>query len=107
MTQGQLAWYRAMEADQQLSPIRNQQELETHLDRWSRDSNTTPIGYILSLEGADSLRLLTTWHLPMIKACVRLVQRTMASVATQWGTTNADRSPPQVENSFAKWTNWG
>lgn len=58
MTQGQLAWYRAMEADQQLTPIRNHLELERHLTNWSKDPDTTPIGYILSLEGADSLRTL-------------------------------------------------
>ena len=58
MTQGQLAWYRAMEAEQQLRPIRNQGELETHLECWSQNPDTTPIGYILSLEGADSLRTL-------------------------------------------------
>ena len=58
MTQGQLAWYRAMEAEQQLQAICNRQELETHLERWSCDPDNTPIGYILSLEGADSLRTL-------------------------------------------------
>ena len=58
MTQGQLAWYRAMEADQQLTQIRNHQELETHLNNWTLDPDTTPIGYILSLEGGDSLRTL-------------------------------------------------
>ncbi len=58
MTQGQLAWYRAMEADQQLQPIRNHNELETHLNNWTRDPDATPIGYILSLEGGDSLRTL-------------------------------------------------
>jgi len=47
-----------MEADQQLRPIRNYRELETHLTTWARDPDNTPIGYILSLEGGDSLRTL-------------------------------------------------
>ncbi|MGI9474948.1 MAG: dipeptidase [Rubripirellula sp.] len=58
MTQGQLAWYRAMEADNQLSAIRNREDLETHLKAWAESPADTPIGYILSLEGADSLRTL-------------------------------------------------
>ena len=35
--------------------ITNLQDLRQHLDNWSNDSETTPIGYILSLEGADSI----------------------------------------------------
>ncbi len=58
MTQGQLAWYRAMEADGQLRPIRNETELSEHLSNWKASPESTPIGYILSLEGADSLRTL-------------------------------------------------
>ena len=56
MTQGQLAWYRAMEADHQLRAIRNRRELDAHLQSWHSDPEGTPIGYILSLEGADSIR---------------------------------------------------
>jgi len=56
MTQGQLAWYRAMEADGQLRQIRARAELQGHVEQWQADSETTPIGFILSLEGADSLR---------------------------------------------------
>ncbi len=58
MTQGQLAWYRAMEDDGCLRQIRNKQELESHLEQWNQSADTTPIGYILSLEGADSIRQL-------------------------------------------------
>lgn len=59
MTQGQLAWYRAMEDDNQLRQIRSWPDLETHLAQWKTDPDTTPIGYILSLEGADSMRDLS------------------------------------------------
>lgn len=59
MTQGQLAWYRAMERDGQLRQICTADELQQHIHRWHADSETSPIGYILSLEGADSLRDLS------------------------------------------------
>lgn len=60
-TQAQLAWYRAMETADELSPITNTQSLDRHLNRWleagdSKDSTPElPIGYVLSLEGADSI----------------------------------------------------
>ncbi len=55
-SQGQLAWYRAMEEVGELRAIRNGAELREHLENWQIDREQTPIGYILSLEGADSLR---------------------------------------------------
>ena len=61
MTQAQLAWYRAMEEAGELIQIRNLADLETHLARWTAAPLDTPIGYILSLEGADSL--ITLAHL--------------------------------------------
>ncbi|MFT3949742.1 MAG: membrane dipeptidase [Agriterribacter sp.] len=58
ITQAQLAWYRAMEDQGEMVQIVNSQQLEQHLIRWFDtiipDKNK-PIGYILSLEGADSL----------------------------------------------------
>lgn len=66
MTQGQLAWYRAMEDEGELRMIRTSGELSHHLEAWQADPVTTPIGYILSLEGADSIRtpadLETAWN---------------------------------------------
>ena len=58
MTQRQLAWYQAMEAEGELRQIRSWPEVEQHLEAWHADSDNSPIGYILSLEGADSLRTL-------------------------------------------------
>lgn len=58
MTQAQLAWYREMESLGEMIQITNKADLEDHLLLWeseSIDDNTKPIGYILSLEGADSL----------------------------------------------------
>ena len=54
-TQGQLAWYRAMERAGELRPITDLTSLEAHLKDWKKDSTQCPIGFILSLEGADSL----------------------------------------------------
>ncbi|MEP6917113.1 MAG: membrane dipeptidase [Acidobacteriota bacterium] len=61
MTQGQLAWYRAMEDRGELVQIRDRAGLDRQLAVWrdpldgSGDQPPRPIGYILSLEGADSI----------------------------------------------------
>ena len=56
MTQGQLAWYRAMEELGWMVQITDRQGLLDHLKLWQEDPPPdAPIGYILSLEGADSL----------------------------------------------------
>ena len=62
MTQGQLAWYQAMEQGGQLRQLRNLHELDEHLRAWHAAPEQTPIGYILSLEGADSIRQLSDLH---------------------------------------------
>ena len=60
-TQGQLAWYRSMEAIGEMVQIRDSPELNAHLDLWKSNTPQKPIGYILSLEGADSI--ITIDHL--------------------------------------------
>jgi membrane dipeptidase len=62
-TQGQLAWYKSMEAAGEMVMITNKAALEQHLALWMNDepNEKKPIGYILSLEGADSL--VTVQHL--------------------------------------------
>ena len=64
-TQGQLAWYREMEADGEMVQIRNRAQLDAHLKLWletpEAPAKKLPIGYILSLEGADSI--VTLKHL--------------------------------------------
>ncbi len=64
-TQAQLAWYKEMEACGEIKMITNVDELNTHIELWINENNDLnnindendrkPIGYILSLEGADSL----------------------------------------------------
>ena len=69
-TQGQLAYYRAMEDLGELKQIRTRAELEAHAELWrSADDSQTqklPIGYLLSLEGADSI--LSWRHLEKSRA---------------------------------------
>jgi membrane dipeptidase len=65
-SQGQLAWYRAMEEAGEMVQISDRPSLERQLDQWARagsggDRARAPIGYVLSLEGADSV--LTPGHL--------------------------------------------
>ena len=60
-TQAQLAWYRAMEEQGYLTQITTVEQLHRHRALWSDPDATAPtsdplpIGYILSLEGADSI----------------------------------------------------
>lgn len=62
-TQGQLAWYKAMEDDGQMVMIKDRPSLDRHLSLWMDNSpnDKKPIGYLLSIEGADSF--VTTGHL--------------------------------------------
>jgi membrane dipeptidase len=56
--QAQLAWYNAMEYKGEMTQINNLETLENHLALWQNDgiaNDKKPIGYILSLEGADSI----------------------------------------------------
>lgn len=72
-TQGQLAWYRTMEERGELAAITDRRSLDAHLARWASagaaaaggteaaEAAALPVGYVLSLEGADSI--VTLAHL--------------------------------------------
>jgi membrane dipeptidase len=65
MTQAQLAWYREMEKLGEMVQITDRQGLDRHLALWEDDGTDDmkkPVGYILSLEGADSLVDLRYLH---------------------------------------------
>lgn len=65
MTQAQLAWYREMEALGEMTQITNLMQLDSHLGLWNDHSipdEKKPVGYILSLEGADSLVDISYLH---------------------------------------------
>lgn len=55
-TQAQLTWYKEMEACGEIKMITNADELNKHIEEWmNNNSGKKAIGYILSLEGADSI----------------------------------------------------
>ncbi len=64
-TQGQLAWYRAMENAGEMIQLKDLSSLEKHLASWNdgTPNDTKPIGYVLSLEGADSLVTVDHLHI--------------------------------------------
>jgi len=55
-SQGQLAYYRLLEKQGQMTMLRTAQELNVHWDRWqSPDTPDLPVGFILAMEGADPI----------------------------------------------------
>jgi membrane dipeptidase len=65
MTQAQLAWYREMEAMGEMVQITDLPSLNSHLELWQNNDipdDKKPVGYILSLEGADSLVNISYLH---------------------------------------------
>ena len=69
-TQGQLAYYRAMEDCGEMLQLRTWADVEAHAAKWIAASDaeaaSLPIGYLLSLEGADSI--LSWRHLEKSRA---------------------------------------
>lgn len=64
ITQAQLAWYREMERLGELQQIVDRDGLNRHVALWQDNPPANaPIGYVLSLEGADSI--VTPRHLEM------------------------------------------
>ncbi|MFM8435165.1 MAG: dipeptidase, partial [Planctomycetia bacterium] len=66
-TQGQLAWYRAMEDAGEMVQVVDRAGLDAQVTLWTdaiargADTSRLPVGYVLSLEGADSI--VTLAHL--------------------------------------------
>lgn len=57
-TQAQRAWYQCMEEEGEMKSVYDLSSLEAQIKLWEDDSidnSKKPVGYILSLEGADSL----------------------------------------------------
>lgn len=56
MAHGQLAYYRIMESRGWLRMLRNWEDVEAHVRDWQEPgSNPKPLGFILSMEGADPI----------------------------------------------------
>ena len=53
--QGQLAWYKLLEQQGQVRLIRTSRELTDHWTKWTAAPETTPLGIILAMEGADPI----------------------------------------------------
>jgi membrane dipeptidase len=54
-TQAQVAWYKEMELAGELFQITSKKQLDAHLNILKKSDSDCPLGYILSLEGADSI----------------------------------------------------
>jgi len=57
-SQAQLSWYQAMTDSGEMTQVQGLADLETHIKKWedlSIPDREKPVGFILSLEGADSL----------------------------------------------------
>mgnify|MGYP003308987434 FL=1 len=54
-TQGQLIWYKEMEKNGEMYHIYDLNTLDNQIENWQKETKKKPIGYILSLEGADSI----------------------------------------------------
>jgi membrane dipeptidase len=61
-TQGQLAWYKTMDESAEMVQIHDVISLESHLRNWQSTGDRSAVGYVLSLEGADSLITLDHLH---------------------------------------------
>ena len=53
--QGEAAFYRVMEQQGLMRMICDVTSLDAHLDEWQADRKKTPIGFVLSMEGADPI----------------------------------------------------
>jgi membrane dipeptidase len=53
--QGQLAWYRLLERQGHVRLILTRRDLAEHWSQWQLEAETTPLGIILSMEGADPI----------------------------------------------------
>ena len=63
IAQGQLAYYRALELDGQARIIEDAENLRAHMDEWRAweeagavDGAEPPLGFVISMEGADPIR---------------------------------------------------
>lgn len=55
MAHAHLAWHRAMERAGWLRMLKTRGELLAHAAAWKKDPSATPIGFILTMEGADPI----------------------------------------------------
>lgn len=63
MVSAQLAWYEEMERQGEMRMIKSLGDLEDHLHQWEHSSDYEGIGFLLTLEGADSIVTFDHLHL--------------------------------------------
>jgi membrane dipeptidase len=52
---GELAYYRRLVSKGVLRQIRDRPGLDAHLEEWERSADSCPLGFVLSMEGADGI----------------------------------------------------
>ena len=52
---GELAYYRLMESKGILRQVRDLDGLNAHVEQWESDSPSCPLGFVLTMEGADGI----------------------------------------------------
>ena len=52
---GELAYYRLMESKGVLRQVRDLDGLNAHVEQWDNDSSSCPLGFVLTMEGADGI----------------------------------------------------
>ena len=66
MAQGQLGYYRALEARGQMKMLRTRADLRRHWAAWSTAAPDLPVGFVLAAEGADCIlepqQLIDWWR---------------------------------------------
>lgn len=55
MAQGQLAYYRQLQRQGNATIIANRATLIRHIERWSPSDTRQPLGFVISMEGADPI----------------------------------------------------
>jgi len=60
--QGEAAFYRVMEQHGLMRMVRDVESLDAHLKEWSDNREQTPLGFVLSMEGADPI--ISPEHVP-------------------------------------------
>lgn len=94
MTQAQLAWYLSMEEKGEMMKVTDLSSLDMLLKLWEKPGDTTPVGYVLSLEGADSL--ITPGHLERAYCNgLRAIGPAHYGPGTYAGGTNAEGGLPE------------
>jgi len=89
VAQGQLAYYRALETEGHARVLADGPSLRRHIDEWERWEeggadrlDTPPLGFVISMEGADPIRAPPSSKPGGMRACACSARRIMARGVT-------------------------